>query len=143
MYWFGGQYKTMMPKLKSDNFKGMELIRPLYLVEENDIIDWAKYINIKFLKPACPINEENEESSKRAEIKTLISNLTVLNPNVKKSIFRSAENVHLGAIIEFKKNGHRYNFLDYYDKNFEIVESNKFNIKIRKTKRGNIQKLEK
>lgn len=111
---WGGQYKTMMPKLKSDNFKGMELIRPLCLVQEKSIINWMKYNKIKFIDPECPINKEGKDNSKRTIIKNLINELEELNPNVKKSIFRSSENVHLGAIIQYKSKGKYFNFLDKY-----------------------------
>lgn len=116
----GGQYKTMMPKLESDNFKGLELIRPLYLVQEKDIIEWANYTKIKVIDPVCPIVEEKDKESKRAKIKELVADLEKINPNAKKSIFRSAENVKLGAVIEFQKNGKQYNFLDFYKKDVEI-----------------------
>lgn len=111
---WGGQYKTMMPKLKSDNFKGMELIRPLCLVQEKSIIHWMQYNNIEFVNPECPINKEGRDNSKRTIIKNLIDDLEKINPNVKKSIYRSSENVHLGAIIKYKSKGKYYNFLDKY-----------------------------
>lgn len=111
---WGGQYKTMMPKLKSDNFEKMQLIRPLCLIQERTILEWKTYNGIEFINPECPINEKGEENSKRAIVKNLIDNLEKLNPNVKKSIYRSAENVHLGAIIEYKSKGEYYNFLDKY-----------------------------
>lgn len=104
----------MMPKLKSDNFEGMELIRPLYFVQEKSITQWREYNNIEFVNPECPINEEGEDNSKRAIIKDLIKDLEKLNPNIKKSIFRSSENVHLGAVIQYKSLGEYFNFLDKY-----------------------------
>lgn len=111
---WGGQYKTMMPKLKSDNFNDMELIRPLCLVEEKEIIAWGEYNNLKFVNPDCPINEDGEDNSKRALVKDLILDLEKYNPNVKKSIYRSSENVHLGAVIQYKSKGEYFNFLDKY-----------------------------
>lgn len=111
---WGGQYKTMMPKLKSDNFNDMELIRPLALVQEKHIIQWANYNEIKFINPECPINQEGKDNSKRTIVKELIEDLEKLNPNVKKSIYRSSENVHLGAIIQYKSKGEYFNFLDNY-----------------------------
>ena len=111
---WGGQYKTMMPKLKSDNFEKMQLIRPLCLIKEKSIIQWRDYNNIEFINPKCPINEKKDDDSKRAIVKDLIADLENLNPNVKKSIYRSAENVHLGAIIQYKSKGEYFNFLDKY-----------------------------
>lgn len=111
---WGGQYKTMMPKLKSDNFEKMQLIRPLCLVEEKSIIQWQEYNNLNFVNPECPINQEGMDNSKRTVIKEIIADLEKLNPNVKKSIYRSSENVHLGAIIQYKSKGKYYNFLDKY-----------------------------
>lgn len=111
---WAGQYKTMMPKLKSDNFEKMQLIRPLCLVEEKSIISWQEYNKVEFVKPECPINQQGEDNSKRTLIKNIIADLEKLNPNVKKSIFRSSENVHLGAIIQYKSKGEYFNFLDKY-----------------------------
>ncbi len=114
MFYGDGQYKTMMPKLKSDNFTNMELIRPLCLIDEKSIIQWSEYNKISFVSPECPINKNGEDNSKRAIVKNLIINLEKLNPNVKKSIYRSSSNVHLGAIIQYKSKGEYFNFLDKY-----------------------------
>ncbi|MCR4715677.1 MAG: tRNA 2-thiocytidine biosynthesis protein TtcA [Lachnospiraceae bacterium] len=118
---YGGQIQSMMPKLKSTNFDGMQLIRPLYLVREDDIIHWRDYNNLRFLQCACRFTEEcnlsateDVNKSKRQEIKNLIKTLKKTNPFVEKNIFRSVENVNLDTLIEYKKDGVRHNFLDEY-----------------------------
>ena len=115
---YGGQVQTMMPKLKSTNFEGMELIRPLYLIREEDIKKWAEHNSLNFLQCACKFTEDsslNEELSKRKEVKKLISTLKKSNPQVEANIFRSVENVNLATIIEYKdKSGTPHNFLDEY-----------------------------
>lgn len=115
---FGSQVRTMMPKVHSENFSGMELIRPLYLVREADIIRWRDYNNLKFLRCACPISEEGntEEDSTRFYVKELIKTLKKHNNQADINIFRSMENVQLGAVVSYKdKNGKVHNFLDDYD----------------------------
>lgn len=118
---YGAQVQTMMPKLHSTNFEGMELIRPLYLVREEDIIAWRDYNHLQFIQCACKFTEacataENEESvSKRLEIKNLIRTLKQTNPEVEAHIFRSVENVNLDTVIAYKKDGIRHHFLDSYD----------------------------
>jgi tRNA(Ile)-lysidine synthase TilS/MesJ len=115
-----GSFQTMMPKLHSDNFNGMELIRPLYLVREKDIIAWKNYNNLSFLQCACRFteaihNDDEIYASKRKETKELIYKLEKENPNVVKNIFRSAYNVNLNMILGYKDmKGHHF-FLDYYD----------------------------
>jgi tRNA(Ile)-lysidine synthase TilS/MesJ len=111
---YAGQYKTMMPKLKSTNFEGMELIRPLYYVKEDNIKMWAKYNELTFLNCACSVTKGNVDS-KRKEIKELIAKLKETNENVDISIMRSAENVDMGSIIGYYKNDKYINFLDNYD----------------------------
>ncbi len=118
----GAQIQTMMPKLHSTNFDGMELIRPLYLVREEDICKWRDYNGLHFLQCACHFtdtcstcHEDGTTSSKRLETKKLIAHLKESNPFVESNIFRSVENVSLETIIEYKKNGIRHNFLDDYD----------------------------
>ena len=115
---YGGEYKTMMPKLKSTNHTGMELIRPLYLVEEKDIILWKKYNNLEFLQCACKLTESiangGELESKRREIKLMLADMKKNNPNVCKNIFASIHNVNLSTIIGYTKNGKHINFLDEY-----------------------------
>ncbi len=117
---YGAQIQTMMPKLHSTNFEGMELIRPMYLIREDDIKAWKDYNGLKFLQCACRFTEacsnvENEETlSKRLEIKNLIRELKKTNPFVEGNIFKSVENVNLDTVIEYKKNGERHSFLDTY-----------------------------
>lgn len=117
----GGQIQTMMPKLHSTNFEGMELIRPLYLVREEDICKWRDYNELHFLQCAChftktcwTINEDGSSVSKRMETKKLIAKLKETNPFVEGNIFKSVENVNLDTVIEYKQNGIRHNFLDEY-----------------------------
>lgn len=118
---YGGEIKGMMPKLHSDNFKGMELIRPLYLIREKDIKSWVKYNNLEFLNCACRFTEKNtfshNENSKRLEIKKLIEKLEKESPFVPFNIFRSTENVNLDMMRAYKTNGKKHDFLDTYDKN--------------------------
>ena len=118
---YSGQIQTMMPKLHSTNFEGMELIRPLYLVREDDIKAWRDYNDLHFIQCACKFtdtcttcnNEENQ--SKRIEIKNLISELKKTNRFVEGNIFKSVENVNLNTIVAYKKDGVKHNFLDTYD----------------------------
>ncbi len=118
---YGAQMQTMMPKLHSTNFPGMELIRPLYLIREEDIIKWRDSEGLKFIACACRLTEalamEEQPSltSKRAEVKTLIRELRKTNPYVESNIFRSPENVSLATVICYKdKDGKRHSFLDEY-----------------------------
>ncbi len=117
---FGAQVQTMMPKLHSTNFEGMELIRPLYYVREKDIVAFRDYNNLKFLQCACKFTEQSafdENSSKRKYVKNLIGTLAKENPQIEKNIFRSVENVNLSTIIAYKdKNNVKHNFLDEYKK---------------------------
>ncbi len=117
----GAQIQTMMPKLHSTNFEGMELIRPLYLVREADICAWRDYNELHFLQCACHFtdtcttcHEDGTTSSKRLETKKLIAELKKTNPFIESNIFRSVENVNLDTVIEYKKDGVRHNFLDEY-----------------------------
>ena len=119
---YGAQVQTMMPKLHSTNFEGMELIRPLYLIREADIIHWANYNDLHFIQCACRFTEHcascggTEKGSKRAEIKELIHELAQKDPVIEYNIFRSVENVNLNTVIGYKQDGVRHNFLDtYYD----------------------------
>lgn len=114
---YGAQVQTMMPKLPSDNVEGMELIRPLYLVREQDVIAWADYNGLEFLRCACSAtqNPDNKAfTTKRAEIKKLIATLKETNPLVESNIFGSVENVDLRKIIGYRKDGQRRTFLDDY-----------------------------
>ena len=116
---YGGEFKTMMPKLHSAHFPGMELIRPLYLVKEQDIIAWGKYNGLSFLKCACKFTEEidplKEDKSKRREVKALIKKLKEIYPNIDNNIFASACNVNLGTLIGYHKGDKFTSFLDEYD----------------------------
>ena len=114
---YGGEYKSMMPKLKSTNFEGMELIRPLYLVREDDILAWKKYNNLEFINCACKFTEkDNLKDSKRLEIKMLIKELEKKNKNIAYNIFASSENVNIDTVLATKKDGIKTTFLDNYDK---------------------------
>ena len=118
---YGAQIQSMMPKLHSTNFEGMELIRPLYLVREDDIKAWRDYNGLRFIQCACKFtdtcttcnNEENK--SKRMEIKELIRTLKQVNPYVEANIFKSVENVNLDTMICYKTGGEKHHFLDTYD----------------------------
>ena len=120
---YGAQIQTMMPKLHSTNFEGMELIRPLYLVREADIIHWAQYNDLHFIQCACRFTEGcascggTEKGSKRADVKRLIHSLEQENPYVAKNIFRSVENVNIDTVVGYKQHGIRHNFLEGYDDN--------------------------
>ena len=121
---YGAQVNTMMPKLHSTNFPGMELIRPLYLVREADILSWKEENGLRFLQCSCRFTEriarekaleEEVHSSKRQEVKELIRKLEKGNPGVAKNIFRSVENVNLDACIGYVKDGRRHHFLETYE----------------------------
>ena len=114
---YGGEYKGMMPKLKSTNFEGMELIRPLYLVREEDILAWKNYNNLEFINCACKFTEkDNLKDSKRLEIKLLIKELEKKNKNVAYNIFKSSENVNVDTVLATKKDGVKTYFTKKYDK---------------------------
>ena len=117
---YGSEIKTMMPKLHSDNFDGLELIRPLYLVKERDIINWRNSNNLTFLNCACKFTErvsiEGDRVSKRKEIKELIKKLREVNPNIDSNIFKSMDNVNLSCVLGTKRNGEYRSFLEDYDK---------------------------
>lgn len=118
---YGAQIQTMMPKLHSVNFEGMELIRPLYLIREDDIKAWRDYNDLYFIQCACKFtdtcstcsNEENQ--SKRIEIKELIKQLKKTNPFVEGNIFKSVENVNIDTVVSYKQKGEKHHFLDEYD----------------------------
>ena len=117
---YGSEIKTMLPKLHSDNFSGIELIRPLYLVHEEDIISWMKYNDLKFINCACRLTEDisyvDKVNSKRREIKLLIEDLRKVNPNVDLNIFKAMDNVNCDELISYKIDNVKHSFLDYYDK---------------------------
>lgn len=118
---YGGQVQTMMPRLHSTNFEGMELIRPMYLIREDDIKHWRDYNDLHFIQCACKFTDTctactpTNTGSKRQEIKRLIAELKKVNPNVEKNIFRSVENVNLSTIISYKDENGTHNFLDEYE----------------------------
>ncbi|MBQ1993707.1 MAG: ATPase [Lachnospiraceae bacterium] len=119
---YGAQVQTMMPKLHSTNFEGMELIRPLYLVREEHIKLWRDSNNLHFIQCACKFTDncttctDNSSTSKRQEIKGLIRELKKVNPFVEGNIFKSVENVNLSTVVAYKKDGIRHHFLEDYDK---------------------------
>lgn len=114
---YASEYKTMMPKLHSDNFENMELIRPMYYIREYDILRFVKSNNLHFLNCACKFTEKNEyeNKSKRKEIKDLINELKKVNPAVDYNIFKSTFNVNLNTILGYHKGEDEYFFLDDYD----------------------------
>lgn len=119
---YGAQIQTMMPKLHSTNFEGMELIRPMYLIREDDIKKWRDYNELYFIQCACKFTEncsscrdDGQSKSKRLEVKNLIRELKKINPFVEGNIFKSVENVSLNTLIAYKKDGVRHHFLDDYD----------------------------
>lgn len=115
---YGGEYRTMMPKLHSTNFEGMELIRPLYYVREQDIMAFSKFHELKFLNCACKFTERNNDenlTSKRLFVKHLIKELKQDNANIENNIFKSAFNVNLDTLIGYKSKKMTYHFLEDYD----------------------------
>lgn len=116
---YAGQVQTMMPKLHSTNFDGMELIRPMYLIREDEIKRWRDYNGLTFLQCACKFTEncavnEKENLSKRLEIKNMIREMKKINPQVESNIFKSVENVNMDTVIAYKKNSVKHNFLECY-----------------------------
>ena len=119
---YGGQVQTMMPKLHSIHFEGMELIRPLYLIREGDIKHWRDYNSLHFIQCACRFTDtcttcrpNGESASKRMEIKYMIAEMKKVNPYVETNIFRSIENVNLDTVVAYKKNGVKHSFLEDYE----------------------------
>ena len=118
---YGAQMQTMMPKLHSTNFEGMELIRPLYLIREDDIKKWRDSNDLHFIQCACKFTDTcstcgGENTSKRVEVKNLIRQLKETIPFVESNIFKSVENVNLSTVIAYKKDGVKHHFLDDYDR---------------------------
>ena len=117
---YGAQLQAMLPKLHSTNFHGMELIRPLYCVNEADIIRWRDYNQLEFIQCACRFVNEYSNSadgignSKRQEVKQLIRDLKKINPDIETNIFNSIHNVKLDTFISYKKNKEEHSFLDEY-----------------------------
>lgn len=119
---YGGQFQTMMPKIHSTSFDDMELIRPMYLIKEEDIIHWKNYNELDFLACACrftaehtSINSDGSVDSKRQEMKKLIKDLKKINPFVDNNIFKSAENVNLQTVVRYKEKGEHHWFFEWYD----------------------------
>ena len=115
---YGGQMQGMPPKLKSTSHPGMQLIRPLYYVHEEDIVRWKNHNGLNFLRCACKFTENcavHEEDSKRYEMKKLIAEMKKTNPNADISIFRSACNVHVDTLIEYDSKGKRHPFSERFD----------------------------
>lgn len=128
---YGGQVQTMMPKLHSTNFQGMELIRPMYLIRERHIKAWRDCNDLHFLQCACHFTEESAAHglegniSKRAEVKELIARLGQTNPFVEGNIFKSVENVNLDTVVGYKRHGRRHHFLDSYGQEQNIRQEEK------------------
>ena len=117
---YGSEVKTMLPKLHSDNFEGIDLIRPLYFVKESAIIAWKNYNDLTFINCACRFTEGcsliNDGTSKRKEIKELIKKLKKTNPNIDNNIFKALDNVNLDCIIGWTKDKEKHTFLEEFDK---------------------------
>ncbi len=127
---YGGQIQTMMPKLHSNHFEGMELIRPLYLIHEDDIKGWAKFNDLYFIQCACKFTDTcsseaclTRPRSKRVEVKNLIREMKKTNPFVEQNIFKSVENVSLPTIIAYKNDQEKVHFLDHYDKKKDLIKN--------------------
>jgi tRNA(Ile)-lysidine synthase TilS/MesJ len=117
---YAAEIKTMMPKLHSSNFEGMELIRPLYKVHEEDILAWKRYNDLQFIQCACRFTEncvlgDNGGGSKRQEMKALVKKFRQTNPNIDMNIFKSIHNVNLETVIGYRAGNERHSFLDNYD----------------------------
>lgn len=116
---YGSEIKTMMPKLHSDNFEGLELIRPLYLIKESAVLAWKKYNELTFINCACRFTENcsivDDGTSKRKEMKNLVNNLRKINPSIDTNIFTSMNNINLNCVLGTKKDGKYTSFLDNYD----------------------------
>lgn len=114
---YGSEVKTMLPKLHSDNFKGLELIRPMYLIKESAILSWKDFNQLTFLNCACRFTEKDalEENSKRKEMKKLIENLRKTSKDIDDNLFKSMSNINLNCVLGFSKDGEKHSFLDTYD----------------------------
>ncbi|MBO6145774.1 MAG: tRNA 2-thiocytidine biosynthesis protein TtcA [Bacilli bacterium] len=117
---YGSEVKTMMPKLHSDNFEGLQLIRPMYLVKEEDIISWRNFNELTFLNCACRFTEGcsliNDGTSKRLEMKELIKKMRRVNKDIDHNIFKALDNVNLNCVLGYTKGDTKHSFLDEYDK---------------------------
>ena len=118
---YGSQIQGMLPRLKSTNFEGMELIRPMYCILEDDIISWRNYNELTFLQCACRFTENIDKSgdgtgdSKRQGTKLLIKSLKKTNPDIEHNLFESIHNVSVDTLVEYKLNGERHSFLEKFD----------------------------
>ena len=112
---YGGEFKTMMPKLHSTNFKGLELIRPLYLFKEEAIRSFWNHEHYTFINCACQFSENKNNDSKRAEMKQLVEQLRKMSPVIEQNIFKSSERVNLNTILSYEQEGNVIHFLDKYD----------------------------
>lgn len=122
---YGSQVQTMMPKIHSENYENVQLIRPLYLVREADIVKWAEYNGLSFIQCACRTTK-SEGSSKRAEVKKLLQGLRETSPAVDMNIFRSVENVNLQTLISYHRGSEYHHFLEDFDKGLNIKGTNNF-----------------
>ena len=116
---YGAQIQGMLPKLKSKNFEGMQLIRPLYNIREEDILSWKRYNELKFLQCACRFTENTDKDdeasdSKRKETKLIIRELKKVNPMIESNIFNSLRNLHVDTFLEYKQEGIRHSFLEKF-----------------------------
>ena len=117
---YGSEIKTMVPKIHSENFKGLELIRPLFLVKEKDIINWKTKHKLTFINCACPLLEqctiEDQNTSKRKEMKDLISKLKETNPNIEEHLFKSLGNINMSCILGYRDiKGNKHSFNEFYN----------------------------
>lgn len=117
---YGSEIKTMLPKLHSENFEGLELIRPLYLVKEANVLAWCKNNDLTFINCACKftdrVSKSDEHISKRKEMKELIKKLREINPDIDYNIFKSMDNVNLNCVLGIRKDGVHKSFMEDYDK---------------------------
>ncbi|MDE5618422.1 MAG: tRNA 2-thiocytidine biosynthesis protein TtcA [Clostridia bacterium] len=121
---YGAQIGGMLPRLKSTSHEGMELIRPLYYVKEQDIINWSKFNNLEFIRCACSFTEKgagDENLSKRKEIKGIIEELRRGYPNVDINLFRSAYNVHVDTLISWDSKGKSHSFMERFDDTYDDI----------------------
>ena len=120
---YASEIKTMLPKLHSDNFPGLDLIRPMYLIKEASILSWKKYNELDFLNCACKFTEHDskkELSSKRREMKDLIKELKEKINNIDDHIFKALDNVNINCILGYKRNKEKHSFLEEFDKDRDI-----------------------
>ncbi len=116
---YSGKFETMLPKLHSQNFEGMQLIRPMYMIKEEDIVAWSRYNSLNFIQCACRFTEAcaagEEKQSKRDEMKELIKQFRAVSDVIETNIFNSTRNVNLDMLLGYKQNGIKHHFLDDYE----------------------------